>query len=205
MGMVAAVIASGVIGAGASVHNANTARDTATQGAQMADPAGPDRGFFRDWLKQNFMSLGNPDPNEILKNPNFQFMKQQGELGVMNNNVANFGSMRNGTLAEDMSKFNTGLASNFIGDQFQRNMQLMGFAGGLGGFSSGNLGASGQIMAGGGQNYFGNMNNAMGQLGQAGMFAMNNMGSFNPNTSYNANGVFTPYYTGGTPADPAYG
>lgn len=169
MGIETAIaIASVVAAAGSAASQADSsrrARNMAVDASKLADPAAPDREQYRNWLTANFPSMSSPDPNEILKNPNFQFMKDQGNLAITNANASTMGSRRNGTLLEDMSKFNTGLASGFINDQFQRNMSVMGLAADLGGFRVGAPGTAGQILATAGQNAVGNNSDMWNQIG----------------------------------------
>lgn len=163
-GAIAAVV--GAVGGIAGQADASRrASHVASNAADRADPFGSQRPQYQDWLSSNFPLLSSPNPEDILKNPNFQFMKAQGDMGIKNLNSSVFGSPRNGTLFEDMGKFDTGIASGFINDQFNRNMASLSLGADLSGARIGAPGQAGQILATAGQNAVGNQSDMWGQVG----------------------------------------
>lgn len=160
--------AVGLIGTGVSAYNANRNRQAASQaatnGAAAADPAAAYRPQFMAYLQEKFPQLSSVNYGDITSDPSFKFLHDQGMRDVTGAASA-AGTLRSGTLMEDMSKFNEGLADTFINSQFQRNMALMGQLGNFSGLNIGNPGVAGQITANAGLNNFAMGNNVMGQIG----------------------------------------
>lgn len=164
----AAIAATGVLGAGVSAYSAhqnqNAANNAARNGAAAADPAASYRPYYMAYLEDKWPSLASTNYTDILNDPSFKFVHDQGMRDITGGASA-MGTLRSGSLIEDSSKFNTGLADSFINSQFQRNMALMGQLGNFSGLNIGNPGVAGQITANAGMNNFGMGNNVMGQIG----------------------------------------
>jgi hypothetical protein len=185
LGTVAAVV--GIAAGVNSIANSGGGQsqsDATQQGAQQADPFAALRPYFQSALQGQWQDLSNMNPESILKNPNFQFLQEIGQggrygAGIPGQNAAEFGSNRNGKLAMDLSSFNQGLASNFIQQQFENNMRVLGFLGGASGIGFGDPGSAGRITAGGpaaSQNFVTNGVNAIGS-GINGLKPLFNSGS----------------------------
>lgn len=173
-------VAVSVGGTAYGAYNANRNRQqaasAASAGANAADPAASYRPTYMAYMQGLFPKLSNVDPTGITSDPNFAFMHDMGMRDI-NNKASAEGTLRSGTLMEDMSKFNTSLANTFIGDQFNRNMALMGQLGNFSGLNIGNPGVAGQITAQSGRDQFNMGNNVMGQLGGAASLASRYLGS----------------------------
>lgn len=141
--------------AGAAMQNRNARNATraagqaAQDGAAAADPAAAHRPFFQNELLARWPQLSGTNFGEILSDPSFQFLKQQGETAAVNHASA-AGLLRSGTLLEDLSKFNQDLSSTYIDKQFARQMGMLGILGNFSGLNIGNPGAAGNILAQGG-------------------------------------------------------
>lgn len=197
--IISAVAAVG--GAAAQADSArrasNQARDAANAGAAAADPAASLRPFFQDQILSRWGQLSTTNPNEIMQDPSFQFLQQQGLQGIANGNTAQFGSgpKRNGTFYEDMSRFNQGLASTYIDNQFKRNMSLMGNLGAFSGLTTGSPGTAGQVLGSTTPAQMGyNMNDQTyqqigGAINSIGRLNWGGAGTGTPNTSGSIGGI----------------
>lgn len=149
----AAAVAASAGGAVAANRNARAAQRQAGQaaeaGAAAADPASGMRPFFQDQLGAMWPNLSGVNYAQILQDPSFQFLKNQGETAAINQASAG-GLLRSGTLLEDLSKFNQDLASTYVDKQFARNMSMLGILGNFSGLNIGNPGQAGSIIATGG-------------------------------------------------------
>lgn len=149
----AAAVAASAGGAVAANRNARAAQRQAGQaaeaGAAAADPASGMRPFFQDQLGAMWPNLSGVNYAQILQDPSFQFLKNQGETAAINQASAG-GLLRSGTLLEDLSKFNQDLASTYVDKQFARNMSMLGILGNFSGLNIGNPGQAGNIIANGG-------------------------------------------------------
>lgn len=206
MGVVAAVIGAGtaVYSASQARSNAGRVQNAANQGANQADPGAGLRPAFQDILMQKFPQLGSTDPNDILKDPSFQFLHDQGMRDI-NNKASSDGTLRSGTILEDMSKFNQDLSSTYMDKQFQRNMSMLGVLGNFSGLNTGQPGVAGQITAQGGVNTSNAMTQGMAQLGGAASY----LRGFGINSTWNpqySTWSGSPMYTGyDGSGGPAYG
>lgn len=167
---VAAVAAVGgvAVQSDAARRAQNQQRDAAAAGAAAADPASGLRPFFQDQLRGNWDRLSAVNPNDILTDPSFQFIQGQG-MGAIKNDASAKGLLRSGTMLEDMSKFNTGLASQYVDMQFSRNQELLRNLGNFSGLNIGSPGTAGNILNTSGNNAamlgYGNTNDTLQQIG----------------------------------------
>lgn len=197
-------VAMVAVAAGSAISQADSARrarNQAQDAANTADPARALRSQFGDWVTNNWPSMSQVDFASLMQNPEIQFLRGEGQRGVINRNAAEFGSTRNGTFGEDMSMFNQSFASNYIDRAFARQMQVLGMAGGFSGLSSGNLGAAAAALNSGNQFAAGAMNNAWGQAGGAFQLWQNQQNQPTPMSNFTYQGQ--PW--GGTASDPWYG
>lgn len=170
-GVIGAVAA--VVGAGSSVYSASRAnkgntiaQNAADEAAQRADPAAAERPWYQDYLHRNFMGLASTDPSQIMNDPSFRFLHDQGMRDI-DNKASSDGTLRSGTVLEDMSRFNQDLSSQYIQQQFSRNMALMGQLGNFSGLNIGNPGVAGQVTMQGGLSGQNTYNSAISQIGGA--------------------------------------
>lgn len=186
--LAAAAIAATAGSAISQADSARKARNQAADAAKTADPASGIRPMFQDWLADNWGKLATTDPNQIMQNPSFQFQKAEGERGIANLNSSIYGSRRNGTLMEDMDKFNTGLLSNFTHQQFLDNMALLGLGGNFAGMTTGNPGMAGSLELQGSQNAITNNQNMWSQIG-GGLQYIRNMATTPSSGGWNGSGM----------------
>lgn len=198
MGGVAA-IASVVISAYSAYsanENADNALDASRDAADRADPAARERSYYQDFLKKNFPQMAAVDPEQIKKDPNYIFQKEQG-MAAINNDASAQGLTRSGTRLMDLEKFGSGLASSFVDKKFAQNMSLMTQLGSLGGFTTGSPAAAGQLLANGGQNAFANGNNVMSQVGGVAGLINRNWGGTSSSTGSGASSTVDDTTWGG--------
>jgi hypothetical protein len=94
----------------------------------QAPPPGQDWSIvpetYSTYWAQPFQSANKEfsfDPQQIFNDPSFQFIQGEGEKGIMRAASAG-GRVGGGRTMKDMSRWNTGLASTFINDYFNRQM-----------------------------------------------------------------------------------
>lgn len=141
-----AIVASGVLGAGASLYAASKQSDAAGNALnfqkQTFDTNQQNMKAAQGTL-QPYLDVGNqatytlgqltgggngnvqPDYSSFFKDPSYGFAQQQGELGIERGANARGMNLSGGTL-KDLASFNSGLASQQYGNYFNR---LMGLAG----------------------------------------------------------------------------
>jgi len=137
-------VASAVIGAGTAVYSSRKASQIGSQAAGMADPFAENRGLFAQKLMDNWDMLTSTDPQKIMQDPQFQFLKSQG-LGAIGAGSAAAGSFNSGGKLTKGAEFATGLASQFLDKQFQQRQQILGLLGQYSGATTGNPGQAGQL------------------------------------------------------------
>lgn len=197
--MAAVAAAAAVVGAGTAVYSASQAhkgtsiaQETANTAADRADPAAAQRPFYQQWLTQNWDRLSSLNPAEIMKDPSFRFLQENGMRDI-NNKASSDGTLRSGTVLEDMSKFNQDLSSTYMDKQFARNMSLMGQLGNFSGLNIGNPGVAGQVTMQGGlagqQLYNNGINQLGGAFGALSRAAGNYTGAATPTSAFTYNGT----------------
>lgn len=139
-----ASIATAVIGAGSAIYSARQSRRIGEQAAEMADPFAESRPLFAQKLLDNWDRLTSTNPNDILRDPEFQFLKEQG-LGGINAGMAAVGKFNSGNRALEGGKYATGLASQFLDKKFQQRQQILAMLGQLSGGTTGSPAAAGQL------------------------------------------------------------
>jgi hypothetical protein len=156
-----AAIAGPLIGLGTSIYSSRQARDTGNNAAALADPFAGERGRYGQTLSDMWAQLTSMDPSTIMKDPQFQFLKEQG-LGALNSNMAAKGMYGSGNRGTEAAKFATGLSTQFL--------NILGMLGQLSGGTTGNMGAAGQYYGQGnmsGVNYTNQgIGGLLGQLGR---------------------------------------
>lgn len=140
-----ATIAAAAIGAGSSIYSARRASQTGRDAAALADPFAGDRGTFAQRLVSDWDRLSTLDPMAILNDPAYQFIKEQGLSGI-NASAAAGGSFNSGNRLRELTRFSSGLASQFADRQFQQRMQIADRLGQYSGATTGNPAAAGQYM-----------------------------------------------------------
>lgn len=161
-----ATIAS-IVGIASGINNLRNSRKAPQVGqeaAAISDPAIEDRPQFRNWVLQNWPGMSKFDPKAVERDPGYQFQLQEG-ISNIDRAASAAGMLRSGTRLEDLTKFSSGLASDYVQKQFERNMRLMGMAGQFGGFTTGSPAAAGQAVLQGDQNGWARENSALGQIG----------------------------------------
>lgn len=205
-----ATAVAGVAGAGASIYAANTQSRASANALKLAqDQLGP-YAAEGNTLRPTINGLlgvgadGQPDPNIAQKilaaSPDYQFAQQQGQLAVDRHNAAT-GQFLGGAAVKDTAEFNQGLATQTLGNYYNRLMQM--YMSGQGSASNfANLGSSlvnqqGQSQASGAVGAA----NAVGTLPQNLLYSqmanqMNNKTTGDPTGYTNVPGT-SPVPTGG--------
>ena len=125
-----ATLGAGAIGAGASIYAANTQAKAAGNALQYAQSQiGPyaAEGAAVAPTINSLLGVGpnGPDPNAISKilaaSPDYQFAQQQGQLAV-DRKLASSGLLNSGAAIKDSAEFNQGLATQTLGNYFNRLM-----------------------------------------------------------------------------------
>jgi len=75
--------------------------------------------------QQQLGNLNNLNPTDVQNDPGYQFAQQQGEE-ALNRSLGAQGSLFSGQALKAASDFNTGLASKFYGDAYNRQAGLVG-------------------------------------------------------------------------------
>lgn len=133
---------------GNGVGTQQGAQQAGRDAAAAADPFANQRGFYQDWLKQNFPNLVSNDPAQIMKDPAYQFQLDQG-VKAIDRSAAAGGMFNSGNRPLELEKFGQGLASDFTQKQFARNNATLSQLLGLTGATSGNPGAAGNALLSG--------------------------------------------------------
>lgn len=137
--------------------------------AALADRFGSHREGWAQLLESTWGNLSSTNPAEIMKNPNFQFLKEQG-LGAINAGSAAGGMFASGNRGIEGAKFASGLSTNFLNQQFNQNQALIGNLLTASGANSGNPGQAstnyGLQTAANTQGLLGGIGSALGLLGR---------------------------------------
>jgi hypothetical protein len=98
--------------------------------AGLADPWGANghrEGFANMLTPEYVQSLLHPNPEEITRDPEYQFLLHEG-TGAINAGDAAQGTLRSGNRLYELERYGTGLASNFEQRNFSNNMQRLELA-----------------------------------------------------------------------------
>lgn len=127
-----ATIAAGAASAGAAVYAANKQSDAAGNALKFAqNTIGPyaAEGQAAAPSINGLLGIGpnGPDPNVAQKilaaSPDYQFAQQQGQLAV-DRKLASTGLLNSGAAIKDSAEFNQGLATQTLGNYFNRLMSV---------------------------------------------------------------------------------
>lgn len=160
----AANVVGGIRGVtGRGIGTQQGAQQAGRDAAAAADPFASQRGFYQDWLKQNFPSLISNDPEQIKKDPAYQFQLDQG-VKAIDNSAAAGGMLFSGNRGLEQMKFGHGLASDFTQKQFVRNNAILSQLMGLSGANTGSPGQAAQSLLSGFTGATNLQGNALNQL-----------------------------------------
>lgn len=120
-----------------NIWNSRNARNDANAAADRADPFGQ----YRQQAGADLMKLME-DPSYLYERAGYKFKQQQGEQGI-HRGAANKGYFRSPNMLFDLSKFNSGLASQEYEAEYRRLAEMAGV--------SINPGTAAQIQANGNQ------------------------------------------------------
>lgn len=188
-----------VIGAGTSLYSAywgsrgnSGASANPEQLAALADPFGPHREGWAQRLEEMWSSLSTMNPQEIMKDPQFAFLKEQG-LGALNSSMAAKGMYSSGNRGVEGARFAEGLSTSFLDKRWQQQQQLLGNLLTASGATSGAPGAAAQAY---GSQYAANESRVTGGIGNAlGLLSRysqpNNQSSTAPTWGYNGSDGLT--------------
>ena len=170
------VTTAAVIGAGTSLYSAYSS-SRANRGAsgspeEMARLADPFNAHREDWaqrLESMWGELSTMNPMDIMKDPQFAFLKEQG-LGALGSTMASKGMYSSGTHGTEAAKFATGLSTSFLNQRFNQQMSLVDRLLTTSGANSGNPAAAssnyGQQYAANRSGLYGGIGSALGMLGR---------------------------------------
>lgn len=205
----------GALGAGASIYASNTQAKAAGNALKFAqDQIGPYAAEGQAAMPSinGLLGIGpnGPDPNVAQKilaaSPDYQFAQQQGQLAV-DRKLASTGLLNSGAAIKDSAEFNQGLATQTLGNYFNRLMSVyqsgQGAATSLTGAGTQALTQQGQAQASGPVG----VANALGGLPQNLLYSQL-AGNMNNKTTGNPSGYATgpgTYSSNGAAASGALG
>lgn len=135
---------NGIIQNNKKQNNAGTPQDA----AQAADPFGPLRSLYGAELGLQYGNLQRFDPNDVTRDPEYQFQLEQG-MGAINKGAAASGMLGSGTRMMDLQKYGQGLASSFADRSYNRKASLLQMLGQFSGATTGSpSGAANALMQG---------------------------------------------------------
>lgn len=135
---------NGIVQSNKKQNNAGTPQDA----AQAADPFGPLRSLYGQELGLQYGNLQRFDPNDVTKDPEYQFQLEQG-MGAINKGAAASGMLGSGTRMMDLQKYGQGLASSFADRSYNRKASLLQMLGQFSGATTGSpSGAANALMQG---------------------------------------------------------
>lgn len=150
---------NGIIQSNKKQNNAGTPQDA----AQAADPFGPLRSLYGQELGLQYGNLQRFDPNDVTKDPEYQFQLEQG-MGAINKGAAASGMLGSGTRLMDLQKYGQGLASSFADRSYNRKASLLQMLGGFSGATTGSPASAGNALMQGQNNAYNQNRQGMGDI-----------------------------------------
>lgn len=147
-----------------SIAQSRRANSAANNAADRSDPFAGMRPEFQDMLRTMFPQLISLDPNDIQKDPQFQFQRDQG-LQAVDNMASSQGLTRSGNHEQERIKFASGLAGQFANDRFNHQMSILGLLGKFAGVDTGSPAAAGNAIQQGQINSASQFNAGMNAFG----------------------------------------
>lgn len=159
-----------VIGIGTGIKNlvggnknAPGGGGTTDQAQAAADPFGPLRSLYGQELGKQYGDLQRFDPNDVTRDPEYQFQLEQG-LGAINKGAAASGMLGSGTRMMDLQKYGQGLASSFADRSYNRKASLLQMLGQFSGATTGSPAAASNAIMNGANSAYSQQNSGLNSI-----------------------------------------